>query len=447
MTVSSTSAAPSKALGRWLYAPTDRETLLAVDGLNRRVGVLVVDVVIDSHVPDAMVHVADAVLSSMGKDMRLSTTVAAALPLAAAWIAGARISDVVILSGQDLSPAVLADIAEWFGALGARSWFILPDPADGVDDPRIARCVATLEAFCMAAALGDLWHELRDTRVELLWQEDPLDDPPSQPLWMVPRVDGLFFRDACRRLLQPEVFVEVDKLFVGLVREFLAAISDEPGIDATAEIEALVASRLEVASGDEELLVVVRAAQVAAVRRRYRIRVDTTLLLGAAATLPRPGLAGPQRWFERMMAYRQPDPGAVAALYWKGMDLRAISLLSVGDVAVAGSVVRVQTGTEELVFDGPAAVFLRAQWFRRVLGGAASSDRFIVTHRGPWASDEYLADQLRYPSDELGCRLIDPVPARSAHTSGRLTLTRYGIEVTKVFRNLPLPVVRPEDIA
>src|SRR5690606_21728516 len=92
---------------------------------------------------------------------------------------------------------------------------------------------------------------------------------------------------------------------------------------------------LEAARDTEELILFARAAQVACLTEGWLVRVNAVQLVGAGEALPRNGSAVTADAWRRLGEYRDPDPGAAAALLASGLSTADIAGITVADVKSA----------------------------------------------------------------------------------------------------------------
>jgi hypothetical protein len=266
------------------------------------------------------------------------------------------------------------------------------------------------------------------------------DAPPPAPeleldrasgLPVLPRVDGIRFRSTCRDLLTPDEFAVVDAAFTAAVAELRSEIEELNEKYKTRQLNQRIRDHLAAARDTEELLLWARAAQVAGLPAGFHIRVDTTVLIGAAEALPRPGLAEPQRWWERLDLYRDPDPGAAAALYAAGIDPGALPALTVGSV-----------DGDKIRFDGDSydvnagARFVQALAAFRRLADASDDDLLFATHRKSSVSATHVAGLIWGHAAQTGVR-VAPLPAERTQPAAQTWLSRYGIKVSMPRRDKP----------
>jgi hypothetical protein len=365
--------------------------------------------------------VADAVLAGLGKDPWLSVSVRPTELLAGAWLSTGEVTDALIGYPQLLSDWLLPEVVAWFVGLGVRPWLLF---TTFDNEPAITEAAAKVAVSWGVEVVG------ADV-VDEAWPDTATSSTVPASATMsglptLPRVDGLKFRSACRDLLSTDDFATVDARLLRLVAEMRTDMAGLAKQNQTRLFERLLWPRVAAASDTEELLLIVRAAQIAGVTHGFHITVDTAVLLGAAEALPRPGLAGPQRWWEHLDIYRDPDPGAAAALYAAGVDPETMPTLTVGDVAEN----KVRCGDDEIpVTEG--ARFVEALVMLRRLAGAADGEALFTTHRATSVRPQHIAGLLWGVRTHAGVAVAPTPPSRRLPAAAS-QLGRYGIRVSKV---------------
>lgn len=374
-------------------------------------------------------HVAEAILDGLGKDPWLWTAYRASEALASAWLRTGEVTDVVLPDSQLLGPALAAKAASWIAAQGVRPWFLCATRTAQAPSQQVDGVVEELVVGCGAERVG--WEHF----AEQFTPPSPQAYAPSGPreLPRLPRVDGVVFRSACTRLLGDDAG-RVDALFVDAVQALRAGMRGLDQANRKRQLLRLLRHRIEEAPTAEHLILVARAAQAAGIVEGWYVKVNTNVLLGAAAVLPRRGQAELGRWWERLRAYRDPDPGAIAALYLAGVDVRAIPAITLQTVSEddAGGVL-VKTAAGSVPVAAPASSYLRCLVAYRKLCGAAGRDRLFVTHRRPDVSDRYVGARLRDPDTDLGITLTTS-RTPSTHPGPELRVAQFGITVEKLVK-------------
>lgn len=421
--------------------PGDLDTARLVRSLADRQGAVVVDALATHKHHVTVGDLGLAVLRALGKSEHVNALKRKADPLALAWLCSLGHAPeaprdarplMVICEAQQLHPGVLETLRSWSAIAGIDLCLLVAASAP-VDNPIVTETADwdTIE-----------WAAVRDTLARRTVRRTP--DAGSVPGWRVPRVDGIVFRTTCRDVLGDADFREVDAMFVDWVRSFRRSFRKCGNLAETWRYETVIRAAIESAPSTEELIVRVRAAQVAAETFGLVLTVDTVRLLAAAEGLCRRGLAGTQRWWEELDRYQDPDPGALAALYHAELNLDDAVKLSLSDLQVGSDSVTVDCGDRELVVDFPAARFLVVQRQYRLLCGADPDDPLFSTFRRPGMTKECAVNQLRLATAELGVDIIKGVLS-TWHRNAPAYLARYGLRLHKALKapNSPRDPERP----
>ncbi|MCR4511735.1 hypothetical protein [Aeromicrobium sp. 50.2.37] len=253
--------------------------------------------------------------------------------------------------------------------------------------------------------------------------------PPSAWPEHLPSDDFPTFRAACRDLLTPEAFAEVDQFFVRYVRAGIKLASTLP--DGMTEREEAIAAYLQhqwhQVESVSHFMVVIRATQVALFKSQLYMRVVLNRLLGTAETMPHEALREPEPW-QRLRAYADPARGATCAVAATGADPDELLGLRMSDVAPDGSTLRMPEGTVN-VFEH-AQVFIRAFREVRLLDGANGDDLFFATPEGPMPEvriRRYLRDARR----EVDMVVTAPMKLWD-RSDGSRWYTRWGLTIREV---------------
>lgn len=386
--------------------------------------VIVADVF--DHTKAALFDFAEAVLDGLGKDQAVYRIKRRCEPLAAAWVHTLSPLTVIVPDAQLIDADKAADAASWLAGLGADVWL----------------CCAVRSPQRLPLAWRQLAEELGDTDVPEVLDAELVDaayGPPrstpaieGDPWPRVPRVDGVMFRSACQRLLSPTDAGRVDVEFVRLVTLLHDRIPDpELGGVQKRQVWRVLADALDSAESVEHVIITVRAAQVACLLRGWHLAVDGYLLIGAAHVRPRLGQLEAEGIWETLDAYRDPDPGAVAALYLGGVDAEFIQDMRLRDVDDTDGVVLIHTdqGTVELTNGG--ARYVRTLLAARVFSGGRPDDHLLVNHRTAGLSKKMFTKLLQVPATEVGVAITHGrVPA--SHPSAGRQVSRYGLELSYI---------------
>jgi hypothetical protein len=366
---------------------------------------------------------AETVLVGMGKDPWLSVSKRSAELLAGAWLSLGETSDVVVGYAQQVSERLMPTLLTWLCGFGVRPWLIYTHHGNEAAITERAAKVAADWGVDVAGA-DDIDAAFPDVAAVAPAAAAPAGLP------RLPRVDGMVFRSMCRDLLDPGDFVVVDAEFTAAVAGYRDALRDFVPKYVTRQYAQVVRDRLAAADSTERLLLLTRAAQVAGVTSGVHVTVDTTVLVGAAEALPRPGLANPEGWFDRLDVYRDPDPGTVAALYVAGCDsedmptitLGSVTTNSDGSVTIADAVHRYEVRA--------GARYVSAMAAMRALAGAEPGDTLLATHRAERVRPQFVSKQLYGTAIDTGVQVGSNVRSRR-HPDATQWLARYGVTFAK----------------
>lgn len=369
---------------------------------------------------------AAGILVGLGKDPMLAYAKRWASLITSGWLATSGIHTAVIVDPDDYSGAVRDTIVEWLAGHGVRTWFAWNAPTDGTFAP------AVVARGAVEVGEAEFWSTFpTGPRPEA-------PEPTSSSLPRLPRVDAMAFRSACRDLLSAEDFAVVDERFRGLVAELRSTIAAHRKPYNRADLR-LLRRLIDQAPDTEELILAVRAAQIAFLLQGRHVSVNSTALLGAAESLPRRGHSVSQRWWERLEAYWDPDVPAAVALHHAEVTVNELCTLTLADVEVKAPdevAVTIERGDEPLhaELSGPAGRFVAALVVFRQTSGATPEERLFVTHRSGHIARKFAADRLlRDPAVEVEVRAHHRLDHRQA--SDTTWLDRYGVGLTKMFRD------------
>ena len=376
-----------------------------------------------------MTDIGEAILTGIGKDSMLDANKRSGATSAAAWLSLGEYNTATILDTQLLPTRLLNETLEYLALFGVRSICILAVPHADPNTPKIGRHL-TYFAGLGANVINET--ELRNSLANTAAPK-PVEQGTPQP--RLPRVDGIMFRSTCRDLLNADHFAAVDAEFVACVQRFRTEIGAISGQGKSDRLASLLKRDLEHTTNTDQLILHTRAAQVAAMTCGFQICVDTHYLLGAEASLPRIGKAETEQWWEHFDTYRDPDPGAAAALYSAGADaqhLPEIRLHNISNPDKNGALTCTTTKGEIFVSAKPAR-FLRALVAQRLYAGAAPNDRLFVTHRAAITHVKHSSRILNW-SETNGGISVAATPIRKEHADPLVWLARYGIRITKLWK-------------
>jgi len=375
--------------------------------------------------------VSAAVLAGLGKRPDLYSLKRPAEPLASAWMLNGAATDVLVFDAQRIAGWLVPDVAAWLCNLGVRPWFIYCWADNGFDsgEHRSTRRVLRETADAQAARWGV--EVLDESALRAAFKDSPKrkqqpPKPPKRPsgLPLLPRVDGVVFRSACRDLLPAEQAQLVDARFVATVRHLRerCRIERRRGGNGRVRLAEMLRRVLADTSDTEEFVLTARAAQVAMLNEGWLLRINAIQMVASADTRPRPGVATAAGVWDRFDAYRDPDLGVAAGLYEAGVALEDFPVLTLGDVEDDGHVVRVKG----LEVRPECARYVRVLVSFRQLCGAVGSDSLFSTHRADSIRPLHAYTLLHKPLDELEAHTSDKSFGRRPPAADEW-LKRHGI--------------------
>lgn len=368
---------------------------------------------------------AASVMSGLGKNPLLALSKRWTTPIASGWLAANEIRRAVIVDAAEYPLDVRDEIIEWLTGHGVQVFLAW------MTTTGIAPAPPVVADGAVELGVDEFWAAFPDA----IDTAEPVETCPSLPT--VPRVDGVVFRSTCRDLLSPEEFAVVDERFRAVV-----ALVDQK-VKASRQLRSsippgIVRPLLDTAPDTEELLLRTRAAQVALLRHGYHMTVNVSALLGAAECQARRGFVVPQRWWERLNAYWDPDTPAAVALRFVEIDHDELPAIRLGDVEMKAAdhvlvTVERDGAPEQFELEGPPARYVTALYVLRLAAAAGPTDRLFATHRAREITRQFARDRLTGdPSFDTG---ID-VPGRLDQSAHRPWLRRYGITIQVLNRDM-----------
>lgn len=362
-----------------------------------------------------------AVCYGLGKNTDLWEGKTSVIDTTRAWLSLGETGDALVVDAQLLRPRLLDDFIDLCSVHRVRVWLVVSGDHPAHLDIVTGRGGRIVDIDELTERFGD---------------RTPNPDPPAPAPLRLPRVQGWVFRSACRDLLEPEQFEAVDQRFCDEVHDLRARFAACSGHLISRQAGRIIRKRIVHAADTDDIMLTAAAAQVAGVTERFLVTVHLPTLIGAAEGLPRIGRADPDRWWERLDAYRDPSVGAVAALYHCGIDPDRIRLVEHHHVTPRDpdGHVTVTVGDEAHTITGPAARFVEAQRIYRTLTTAGDEDYMFSTHRPGKPGIRHINKQLLVPAAEIGVGVVDP-PVRRKQPDTAQQLARYGIRVSRIERD------------
>lgn len=151
-----------------------------------------------------------------------------AWPLAEVWLRAEPITDLFVLRAHLLGPRALCRLVALPQRCGLRLWLIVHRPALRPAQQRTLDaapwCAIDLPAFCSRWPAGTDHPDLSGPPVPVGRAHGDAD---ASGFPAVPGADFPVFRAACRRLLDPDSFAEVDRCYCDTMRRLLAWLADQ----------------------------------------------------------------------------------------------------------------------------------------------------------------------------------------------------------------------------
>lgn len=377
-------------------------------------------------------RVAEAILDGLGKDPNVTSMRRTAQHLAAGWLSLGEHDDAVVADAGQLSDPLLIETVDFLRSFGIRPWLMFAVGTE--DDPE-----DTQERI---DTLADAVHATVEDRARydtLFTTATPAQSTregrgAAMPVRLtLPRVDGCLFRTFVHERFRADDANEIDAKLRDHVTDLDAVLVSIDGQMKSRQFAGHLRNRMHDTGDTEELHLLVRAAQIAGLRRGWHVTVDPIMFFGAEAALPRRGKAETFDWWNQLDRYADPDVGAVAALYLAGVDCGAIPDINVGDITPGddGSVT-VQTTAGVVTIEAcHGARFLTALRAWRLDSGAGEHDAALVTHRTDVGISSRLPPRILATAAEVGA-VVAKAPIRKKHPDPVTWLKSYGIEISKL---------------
>ncbi|UOY01642.1 helix-turn-helix domain-containing protein [Blastococcus sp. PRF04-17] len=340
-----------------------------------------------------------------------------------------QIGDILIAGAEQLTPAMIADLALLAAAAHARLWLVTcPPVTTTVTDALADWCATEVSPATAATAWPGLLDRSSARRPTASVPVGPAE--PTEPR-RLPLVDATTLLASCRALLPAEQAAWVQARVRAAVADAGRRLDDS---GAEAEVVAgWLLNRYDSAGTLTQFVTDLRGLQIAALWRGALVQVDVPTLLGTAAASPSAAARTPQLW-RRLRAYRLPVRGAASALAAARLGSTEICAATIADTAEDGSWVRVAGRT--ITVEPGAAEYVAAQRLLRVAAGAPDSAPLLATSTGAPQSDKGLARLLSEVRTELGVVVTSRLVERTAPDAAT-TLRRWGVTVTPIGAPVP----------
>jgi hypothetical protein len=339
--------------------------------------------------PASLRHVGFDILEALGKGCDLTGAGRNGTEVwsrALLWMVTNQVEELFVTRAQELKAGQTDELIKLAAGSGVRLWLIDQSVAVGKDRAQ------ALERWPMQAISAEDFLER--------WAEVATAPTPSashrRPLPPVPLDDFTSFRAACHDLLEPNDFERVDRAFLAGVRATERWLKQRDGL-AEADVASHLRDAIENAGTYSEVLVRVRAAQVALFLTGWLLRVAPDVL--AASQEPR---VRDEPWvLEAIGEYCTPRMTAAATLaLCTRLTLQGLVELDVGDVDLQRSVIHTRAGAVQL--EEPSMRLVRAQALERRLQGGEDDEPLFLHSRGTGVrSEEMIRWTDRGVSDSL----------------------------------------------
>jgi integrase len=392
-----------------------------------------------------------------------------AWPLAGVWLRAEPIGDLLVLRAHLLTPRALGRLVVLGQHCGVRLWLIVHRPA-----LRAAQRRTLDQTGWQTMGIADL-HRRWPTAVHQPDPPPPTGDDDGFPA--VPGADFLVFRAACRRLLDPDSFAQVDRCYRDTMHQLLAWLADRTSLLQTMHraglaarrdpiwpdggepssirvdrdrarqslalawdsFTTLVAGRLVALTTTDhapaQTLVRLRAAQAAFLRYGLLLNLDPTMLAMAGHRDGRPTLT-PQV-ATRLRGCCTPRYTAAAALALAtGADAADLAGLHLGDLTGDAAVVRLDG--QALPIPTHARSLVRALLIQR-RDQHANANAYLFAGRAPGrrASDDTIRRLLEQATLHAGVAIPG---TRNVHRPAAW-FAQHGLTLTRL--PVPPPTLAP----
>lgn len=372
-------------------------------------------------------EIAEAALENMGHDKDLMAATRSAESLAYAWLRARNITD-ALFADAPVHPVDRARrTIDWLQQCGVRTWLCIArdDPSDARSNGMEDLVIGLGGRVAPFAELQNRYPNTTRRRTAAAESRFP----------SVPFVDGVVFRPTCREALDPDHFAVVDARYMATLQSVYQQLADSTDRQRTRAAEGILRRTLDMSGDLDELLIDIRAAQMAALRHGFNVRVSTPLVIGADATIPRTGQLDKQNAWATLERYRDPDVAAVAAMYLQNIAPEAFPGIAIADATInPDGTVTLTAPTGPVTFTEPQATAMRALVYYRRLTTDSGNGTLFHTHRAEQIRPSQVAALLTAPATEVGVT-IAPTPIRTSGLDDRSWLARHGIEVVLVTRS------------
>jgi hypothetical protein len=311
---------------------------------------------------------------------------------AIAWLRAHNISDLVVVDAQRLHPKILGSLSRLAASAEVELWLLHRPPRT--------------DAFVLSLSRrGPDIAEIDD--VPRPTPRAPMSPTPSAALPAVPADEFVSFRAAYQRALDDEQAARVEQRFLTTARHCHKRFAADGATEKT--VATLVHHIVNPAPDDPELVVDLRALQVAAWDHNLYVKIDMPRLLNSEER-PRIPTA---RADGGLAAYRQPYRAIACSLGRLGHGVADIADITIGDTRPDGR--RLSCNGHEVELGDAAARAVRAQLHLRARSGATEDDPLLPQ------TPKALAKALTDAAIDVGVRVHGRRAERTRdHTQGAL---------------------------
>jgi hypothetical protein len=346
--------------------------------------------------------------------------------LAHAWLAAHQVRDLIIGHVEWLSPALITEVALLAAGTGSRLWLLTePSLNDAQHETLTSWQPGSISWRDFAAQFPDVALFTSAATADDAGTGAPVAGPEHGFPTTLPAEDFPTFRAACRRVLAPAQFAQVDALLAAKTARLARHLDEHPDATTPPAIADYLHQCYRNLPTETELLTATRAAQIVLFTRGWFLQVDTAGLLATAADTPRPGARTPHHW-RRLGVYRQPHRGSICALAAADLDLTQMAGLTIADVAEDGSSITID-GRQRSVETG-AQVYLRAQLPIRGATGATPGSPLLTRADGQPLAARAMADIINQARTDTGLAVTSRRVARERPRADRW-FTRWGVSL------------------
>lgn len=325
------------------------------------------------------------------------------------WMLAHPIRHVVVLDAQNLPAPILNDLCGLAALTGIDLWLVAHPPIR-------AGYSTALEAWPC--------HEGRAEDLVALLRPAPPSSTTAPVFPRVPTDNFLTFRAEARRHLTPDDFTLVDEVYRRVARETTLWLETTTDPVTETTVLGFIRQQLWRAATYGEMIVRVRAVQVAAFLAGWYVQADPHRLLTTLDIVSRAAIHNEDTW-RRLRAYREPYRAAACVLAALECSTDQMLAVTLDDITTDGSHIVIDGETKPV--PAGADLFVRAQLAQRRIHGATGTDLLMADDNGPYR-DRMLVEAVRNPAIEVGVALLSHTVSRARIDPNRWAV-RYGLSV------------------